>query len=125
MIRGIVTVIGLGGIGSWVVDAVARAGCSRLVLCDPDIVEAHNLENQNYQPRDIKLLKTEATRGSIERIREWHVLHGRDMTVHCIPERIGAESSPCGIVVVAVDTVEARREIFFARPQHPPAGLGV
>ena len=123
MIHETVTVVGLGGIGSWVAHAVARAGCSRLVLCDPDAVEAHNLENQNYEPQHIGHLKTEATRRAIEKIRRWHHRRGHVMAVQCVSERIGAEACPRGIVIVAVDTVEARREIFDACRYTPAVSL--
>ena len=43
-----VAVFGLGGVGSFVVEALARAGVGRLVLVDSDVVQKSNLNRQLY-----------------------------------------------------------------------------
>ncbi|MDD3878952.1 MAG: tRNA threonylcarbamoyladenosine dehydratase [Syntrophomonas sp.] len=39
-------VIGLGGVGSYAAEAIARSGVGRIILCDPDRVEASNINRQ-------------------------------------------------------------------------------
>ena len=48
-----VVVVGLGGIGSWVAQGLARKGVGTLVLLDHDIVEPTNLPRQLYYEKDL------------------------------------------------------------------------
>lgn len=41
-----VAVAGLGGVGSWAVEALARAGIGRLILIDFDVVAPSNINRQ-------------------------------------------------------------------------------
>lgn len=43
-----VAVFGLGGVGSFVVEALARAGVGSLVICDNDTIAPHNINRQLY-----------------------------------------------------------------------------
>lgn len=43
-----VAVIGLGGVGSYVVEALARAGVGHLLLCDNDVIAPHNINRQLF-----------------------------------------------------------------------------
>lgn len=53
-----VLVLGLGGVGSWVVDMLARTGVKSLVLVDPDVVEVSNIPRQAmYTLGDVGELK--------------------------------------------------------------------
>ena len=45
-----VAVFGLGGVGSWCAEALARAGVGTLALVDKDRVEESNL---NRQPKNV------------------------------------------------------------------------
>ncbi len=42
-----VAVVGLGGVGSWCAEALARTGVGRLILLDMDLVSATNLNRQS------------------------------------------------------------------------------
>lgn len=55
LLRSTVAVVGLGGLGGYVAEALARIGVGRLVLIDGDVFEEHNLNRQ--------LLGTEAVLG--------------------------------------------------------------
>ncbi len=46
--RSKVAVFGLGGVGSYVVEALARAGVGKLVICDNDVIAPHNINRQLY-----------------------------------------------------------------------------
>lgn len=43
-----VAVFGLGGVGSYVVEGLARAGINNFVLCDNDAIATHNINRQLY-----------------------------------------------------------------------------
>ncbi|MBQ7585829.1 MAG: sulfur carrier protein ThiS adenylyltransferase ThiF [Desulfovibrionaceae bacterium] len=53
-------IAGLGGLGSNCALMLARSGLGHLVLLDCDLVEASNLNRQQYWPEDIGKPKTEA-----------------------------------------------------------------
>lgn len=55
-----VTVIGLGGTGSWTALNLAMAGVEKLYLIDPDIIEEHNLNRTPYRQQDIDKNKVDA-----------------------------------------------------------------
>jgi molybdopterin/thiamine biosynthesis adenylyltransferase len=48
-----VVVVGLGGVGTWLAQALARKGVGQLLLLDHDIVEPTNLVRQLYYPSDL------------------------------------------------------------------------
>lgn len=43
-----IAVFGLGGVGSFVVEALARAGVGKLLICDNDVIAPHNVNRQLY-----------------------------------------------------------------------------
>ena len=55
-----VAICGLGGLGSNIAIALARAGIGRLILCDYDRVEVSNLHRQQYRAAQVGEYKTEA-----------------------------------------------------------------
>lgn len=55
-----VGIAGLGGLGSTVASALARAGIGRLILVDFDIVEPSNLNRQHYFARQVGQKKVDA-----------------------------------------------------------------
>jgi bacteriocin biosynthesis cyclodehydratase domain-containing protein len=61
LLRSRVTVLGIGGLGSYVAMALAAAGVGDLLLVDDDRVELHNLNRQVlYTDADVGTPKTEA-----------------------------------------------------------------
>ena len=46
LLRSTVAVVGLGGLGGYVAEALARMGVGRLILIDGDVFEEHNLNRQ-------------------------------------------------------------------------------
>ncbi len=46
LLRATVAVVGLGGLGGYVAEALARMGVGRLILIDGDVFEEHNLNRQ-------------------------------------------------------------------------------
>ena len=60
-----VAVCGLGGLGSNIAIALARAGVGRLILIDFDKVDISNLNRQQYKASQIGMYKTEALRDNL------------------------------------------------------------
>lgn len=60
LLQGKVAIAGLGGLGSNIAVALARAGVGTLHLVDFDVVDISNLNRQQYRIRDIGRKKTEA-----------------------------------------------------------------
>ena len=60
-----VTIIGLGGIGSWMALDMAMIGVKTLYLHDPDVVEESNLSRTPYKVLHIGVKKVEAARDLI------------------------------------------------------------
>ena len=63
-----VAVCGLGGLGSNIAIALARAGVGRLILCDFDRVDITNLHRQQYKADQIGMYKTEALAENLKEI---------------------------------------------------------
>ena len=63
-----VAICGLGGLGSNIAIALARAGIGRLILCDFDRVDVTNLHRQQYKADQIGMYKTEALAENLKEI---------------------------------------------------------
>ena len=115
-----VAVLGCGGLGSQVAWILARLGVGKLILYDFDVVEASNLNRQNYSVSDIGKKKAQAT---AERIKDWlpHVcVEARDEFVDAeLLEGIEAEAD---IVVEAYDGVQSKIEAFDFFQEHTTPG---
>ena len=105
-----VCILGLGGLGSNVAILLARSGIGFLKLVDFDIVEASNLNRQQYRISHIGLKKTEAIRTIIKEINPFVEVGTLDIKVdrkniHSIVEDIE-------IVVEAFDRAETKAMIL-------------
>lgn len=66
-----ILVLGLGGIGTWVVEMFVRMGIRKLILVDPDSVEESNIPRQAMFTRhSVGLLKTDAAKVFCEAVSE-------------------------------------------------------
>ena len=95
-----VAVVGLGGVGSWAVEALARSGVAQLVLVDLDHVSESNVNRQiQALGATLGMSKAEAL---ARRIADIHP----GCVVHCIEEFVDADNWP-GLLPagVAVDAV--------------------
>ena len=63
-----VAICGLGGLGSNIACALARAGIGKLILIDFDRVDITNLHRQQYKAKQIGQFKTEALAENIKEI---------------------------------------------------------
>jgi len=93
-----VAVVGLGGVGSWAVEALARSGVAQLVLIDLDHVSESNV-NRQIQALGATLGMSKAD-ALARRIADIHP----GCRVHCIEEFAGADNWP-GLLPGEVDAV--------------------
>lgn len=103
-----VAVIGVGGVGSWAAEALARSGVGSLTLIDLDNVAESNVNRQIHALTDtLGKAKVEAMRERIAQINPAGV-------VHCIEDFVEPENwpqiLPAGVdaVIDACDQVKAK-----------------
>lgn len=93
-----VAVIGIGGVGSWAAEVLARSGVGEITLIDLDHVAESNINRQIHALTDtIGQAKVQAMR---DRIAQIHPA----CTVHCIEEFVEPDNWP-GLMTVPVDAV--------------------
>ena len=103
-----VAVVGLGGVGSWAVEALARSGVATLVLIDLDQVAESNI-NRQVQALGSTLGQAK-TRALRERIRD---IHPR-CTVHAVEDFVQPDNWPAllpcevDVLIDACDQVRAK-----------------
>jgi len=108
-----VTLVGLGGLGSWTALALAKCGFQPLTLYDPDLVEKKNVQNQAYDLASVNEKKASA----LETLVWSHV--GEDVVVG-ISKKVFAETTlETSVVVSAVDSLASRRAILAACQASP------
>ena len=100
LMRSTVAIIGLGGLGGYVVEGLARMGIGHLVLIDGDVFAEHNLNRQLFSlESNLGLSKAEVARQRVKAVNGAvevtvhaafataetlpHLLHGADLVVDC------------------------------------------
>jgi hypothetical protein len=118
-----VLVAGLGSVGSYAAELLARSGVGRLALVDPEPVEAANLSRTAYEARDVGRPKAEAL---ARRLRA--VSPGIELAVHAravedfAPLELDAEVRAADLVLAATDDPAAQRTLNrFAHARGRPA----
>lgn len=105
----VVAVCGLGGLGSNIATALARAGIGKLILIDFDRVDITNLHRQQYKANQIGLYKTEALMHNLIEINPY-----LEMQLHtvCIDETNTKELlTDADIICEAFDNPEAKANL--------------
>ncbi len=104
-----VAICGLGGLGSNIAVALARAGVGRLVLVDFDKVDITNLHRQQYKAEQIGRYKTEALAENLKEISPYTeiVLH----TVKLTEENTVDLLEDADIICEAFDNVECKAQL--------------
>lgn len=106
--HGTVAVFGVGGVGSFAVEALARAGVGKLLLCDSETVAPSNINRQlvAYQ-NTVGRLKVEVAKERIASINP-------DCVVETFPFFFGEETleqfpfACCDYVIDAIDSVPSK-----------------
>ena len=109
-ITGRIDVIGCGAIGSNVVLSIAKLGVENLHVWDFDNVESHNIANQLFSISDVGKPKVEAIREIVK------ANTGLEITAHNAVVRKKKQLGE--IVVMCVDSMKARKEIFDNSLKH-------
>ena len=114
-----VVVAGIGGVGSWVAEALARSGVARLTLVDMDHISESNINRQ------IHALSTTTGQSKVEAMRERIALIHADCLVDTVDDFVTPENwpqlLPClpDAVVDACDQVKAKVAMAQWALQHP------
>ncbi len=104
----IVAVFGLGGVGGYAVEALARAGVSKLILIDNDTINSTNINRQLYALHStIGMLKTDVALSRVADINP-------NIMVECHPIFVDSTNidsidlSMCHYVIDAIDTITSK-----------------
>ena len=101
-----ICILGLGGLGSNVAALLARAGIGYLKLVDFDVVEASNLNRQQYRVSHIGMKKTKAIKNIIKEINPFVKVDILDTKVD--KENISSIVKDIKIIVEAFDRAETK-----------------
>jgi len=101
-----VGIAGVGGLGSAVAVALARAGVGRLVIADFDVVEPSNLNRQQYFIDQLGAPKVDALAENIARINPYITVEPHQVML--VPENAPAVFAPCTVVVEAFDRADMK-----------------
>ena len=101
-----VAICGLGGLGSNIAIALARAGVGNLILIDFDKVDITNLHRQQYKANQVGMRKTDALSDNLREIAPY-------ITINTFNEKIDENNiesllSQADIVCEAFDKAEAK-----------------
>ncbi len=102
-----VCVIGIGGVGSWAAEALARSGVGRLTLIDLDHVAESNINRQ------VHALDTSLGQAKVLAMQARIAQISPDCQVDCIEEFVTADNvatllPTCAAVVDCIDQVKAK-----------------
>lgn len=96
-----VAVCGLGGLGSSIAVALARAGIGRLILIDHDRVDVTNLHRQQYKASQIGKYKTESLSENLKEIAPYAEIEVH--TVRITEKNAAGLLKDAGIICEAFD----------------------
>ncbi|MCT4595256.1 MAG: tRNA threonylcarbamoyladenosine dehydratase [Anaeromicrobium sp.] len=107
-----VLIFGVGGVGSFVAEGLARCGVGHFVLCDDDEVCLTNINRQIHATRKtVGKSKVEVMKERIldinpkATIETYHMLYNKDTAEEILPEH-------CDYVVDAIDMVSAKLDLI-------------
>lgn len=104
-----VAICGIGGLGSNIAIALARAGIGKLILIDFDKVDITNLHRQQYKANQVGLYKTEALRDNLKELNPYP-----EIEIHTV--RLNSDNaynllSNADIICEAFDSSEAKASL--------------
>ena len=101
-----VAICGLGGLGSNIAIALARAGIGKLILIDFDRVDITNLHRQQYKANQIGLYKTDALAENLLEISPYTEV--QSVTAKISEENVADILKDADIVCEAFDHAESK-----------------
>lgn len=102
----VVAVCGLGGLGSNIAIALARAGIGKLILIDFDRVDITNLHRQQYKANQIGRYKTDALSDNLKEIAPYTELEAH--TARISENNAGSLLANADIICEAFDNAESK-----------------
>ncbi|MBT9163623.1 MAG: putative adenylyltransferase/sulfurtransferase MoeZ [Chloroflexi bacterium] len=107
LLRSTVAVVGLGGLGGYVVEALARMGVGVLILIEGDAFVDHNLNRQMLATEDnLGASKVEAARARVARINS--AVRVVSHAIEATPENLSRLLETSDVVVDALDRLPTR-----------------
>ena len=116
-------VVGLGGVGSWAVEALARSGVGRLTLIDHDRIESHNINRQ------IQALDSTAGRSKVEVMAERIGQINPECRVEAIDDFLTLQTledylaPPYDYLIDAIDSISFKSAMIAQNV--PPLGVDI
>lgn len=121
-----ILVVGVGGIGSMTVFALAKMGCSNITVVDFDIVEEHNVGSQFFNPSQIGKTKVSALAENVLMFTGVEIqqkmgvikkdgLHMMELASGKIKKSKKVQLiESYEVIIMAVDSMDIRKEIWPA-----------
>lgn len=113
-----IVVVGIGGVGSHVAEALTRSGIGKLTLIDMDVIAISNFNRQIHATTDtLGMSKVDAMKARILSINP-------QAEVQAIKRQLNADNCPvvlpktCDFVVDAIDMVSAKLALIVYCKQH-------
>lgn len=113
-----VAVCGLGGLGSNIAIALARAGVGKLILIDFDRVDITNLHRQQYKASQIGKFKTEALAENLLEIAPY--LKIETVTQRVTEENVTELLKDAAVICEAFDDARAKAMLVNGVLEHLP-----
>jgi len=106
-----VSIIGLGGIGSFTSFGIAKLGVPNITIMDDDTVEDHNVPNQFHSLEQVGWGKAEA---SASTLMEYAGADTNWLTGRITKDGFNGEGewNPRGLVISGVDSMSSRKDIW-------------
>lgn len=101
----VITIAGLGGIGSYVYYLLTRMQPSFITIYDPDVVEGVNMSGQLYSKEDLGKYKTQAMLDMAHNYSNYY-------RTGAFAEPFTSTSSATSIMICGFDNMEARKTFF-------------
>lgn len=103
-----VAVFGLGGVGSYVAEALVRAGVGKLLICDNDVIAPHNVNRQLFALHStVGKKKTEVAAERLKDINPDVVIDARDCYFDAATESL-FDFSSFDYVADCIDSVTSK-----------------
>ena len=105
-------IVGIGGVGSWAAEALARSGVGRITLIDLDVVAESNLNRQSHATI------ANLGRNKVDAMRDRIASFAPDCVVTCIDDFVGTNNvattlpADATFVIDAIDKVYAKAALI-------------
>jgi tRNA threonylcarbamoyladenosine dehydratase len=105
-------IVGIGGVGSWAAEALARSGIGRITLIDLDVVAESNLNRQSHATI------ASLGRNKVDAMRDRIISFAPDCVVNCIDDFVDTNNvatilpADASFVIDAIDKVYAKAALI-------------